>query len=439
MVINGQWVSLFKAKMKIVSLFLLTLCLLGSVVFANNGMSLVATITGPARGRGVVTFEVVYEHNGVVVDSFTERSTALPVQTGISYIASASMPVPPAYEYYDPQAGKYVDLSPTRIIMRLDYEDCEGQDQEKTMSEAFDPNGATFDINLSCSAGEHRMLQSCPADANECECCATSAPSPAPSPAPTSTKPTGGCGDPHFHRWGRKRESFHGECDLLVARSKRFRNGVGFELHVRTTIVTSFSYIHAIAVRVGDDIFELVTDGFFINGQKHKFKELPLSFGEKLACTASLLEKKGHHTNLKIDLGGKSSIKLSAYREFLNYEIDGDPEDFWDSVGLTGEYATGDMYSRDGRLMMDFEENCFEWQVNAEDPKLFHDTRPPQLPNERCRMPTEAHSARRFLRAADSILAKEAQTACAHHEEHDFELCVADVISTGDVGIAESW
>ena len=97
------------------------------------------------------------------------------------------------------------------------------------------------------------------------------------------------------------------------------------------------------------------------------------------------------------------------------------------------------MIDRDGRVMADFNAYGFEWQVNPEDPEIFADARAPQLPFEKCRMPTAARPSRRALRGPSALLAKQAGEACAHVQGNDKNLCIDDIMMTGDVGLAGLW
>jgi hypothetical protein len=132
-----------------------------------------------------------------------------------------------------------------------------------------------------------------------------------------------------------------------------------------------------------------------------------------------------------------SSVLFKFYKKFLTYQISGHVNDFQDSVGLMGEYHTGEMIGRDGRVMESFDEFGFEWQVQPTDAVLFSEVRSPQLPYEQCRMPTAARPARRVLR--NSAIMNQAQEACAHITGNDYNLCLDDVAMTGDVGIASLW
>lgn len=97
------------------------------------------------------------------------------------------------------------------------------------------------------------------------------------------------------------------------------------------------------------------------------------------------------------------------------------------------------MVGRDGTsILTSYDEYGFEWQVRpGDDPQLFYDLREPQLPYEKCRMPskTVATSRRRGLRATNRKLYDQATKACAGLT--DFDLCVNDVLASGEIEMAE--
>jgi hypothetical protein len=76
----------------------------------------------------------------------------------------------------------------------------------------------------------------------------------------------GSGGDPHFLRWGHtRRDSFHGECDLILIRSKT----ADMAIHIRTTMVETYSFIEQIGIRLGQDILlDFHRDTFFLNGRE---------------------------------------------------------------------------------------------------------------------------------------------------------------------------
>ena len=137
-----------------------------------------------------------------------------------------------------------------------------------------------------------------------------------------------------------------------------------------------------------------------------------------------------------------STLLFKFYKQFLTISVNGNAVDFGNAVGLMGEFHTGDMYSRHGQHMTSFEDFGFEWQVNhqtGDDPRLFRVSREPQLPYEKCRLPSLPRPSRRKLLRGDRALHEAARRACeAHAGSTDFELCVEDVMITGDVGIAEN-
>ena len=186
-----------------------------------------------------------------------------------------------------------------------------------------------------------------------------------------------------------------------------------FDLHARTTIDSYFSYIESAALRVGDVLVEFEKDQFYINGMKLSYKDdLPFSSGAlNIVQTVDEKLKQAYHVSF---FG--SSIEFKFYKHYLTIGVTGNQQDFAKVTGLLGEFSTGDMYTRAGKNMegiYSFEDHAFEWQVAPGDVKLFHKDRHPQLPYERCRLPTAGRPSRRRL-LADTALLEQAKTACAH-------------------------
>lgn len=249
-------------------------------------------------------------------------------------------------------------------------------------------------------------------------------------------------GDPHFKRWGQARDSFHGECDLVMLHSDNFHNKAGFDLHVRTTIDTYYSYVESGAFRVGNDIVEMERTHFVVNGVQKTKDDLPYTFGSDEFRYTIRLEKDDGRVNVyRVDLSEESSLLFKFFKHYLTISTGGSAKDFGDSVGIMGEFHTGDMYSRHGKRMYNFQDFCFEWQVNinANDAQLFSIAREPQLPYEKCRLPSLPRPSRRRLLRGDNVLYEEARRACAAQFGTDFDLCVDDVVITGEIGIAETW
>lgn len=196
------------------------------------------------------------------------------------------------------------------------------------------------------------------------------------------------------------------------------------------------------ALPIGDIILEFHQDSFLLSGTRLTPSDRPLTFGGdyKYTITNAPIEQGKNakfYQYYKVDLNKDLSILFKFYKNFLTISVDSDAADFGDSVGLLGDHATGDMVSRDGIVMEDFTLFAFEWQTNPEDPKLFFDSQSPQLPFEVCRMPTAARPARRLRH--NFALMEIAQTACACVRGSSFDLCVEDVVATGDGGLASLW
>lgn len=227
-----------------------------------------------------------------------------------------------------------------------------------------------------------------------------------------------------------------------MVHSDSFHNNAGLDLHVRTTIQSYFSYIETAALRIGEDILQFYNDHVILNGFKLTVADLPFTFGDDFKYTisdAATEEGKNakYYQYFRVNLHKDSDILFKFYKKFLTIDIQGHTNDFADSVGLLGDYHTGNMVGRSGQALPDFESFGFEWQVNKDDPIIFADARAPQLPYERCRMPTAPRPQLRRLRGQDKAMTEEATRACANSE--DIDLCLEDVLATGDVGLAGLW
>ena len=236
----------------------------------------------------------------------------------------------------------------------------------------------------------------------------------------------------------------HGECDMVLVTSRQFHSGSGLDVHVRTTIDAFYSYVEAAAIRVGQNVLEFASsEKMYFNGKEHSAQE-PLEFSNgKHNCKYSLVEKEGQKSVFRLDLD-TSWIFIKFWDKFMAVDIRGHGyKALADSVGLMGNYTDGSMWSRKGeRFTSSFEAYGFEWQVNPRlgDPQLFvnHD-RAPQLPRDQCRLPSVARPSRRHLRA-DTKLYQAAKSACEQvATKHDVELCINDIMATGQLGLAEVW
>jgi hypothetical protein len=254
----------------------------------------------------------------------------------------------------------------------------------------------------------------------------------APPPIPPSSG-GGSQGDPHFKTWRGQHYDFHGECDLVLLRSKEFESGLGLDVHIRTQMRRDMSYISGAALRIGSDVLEVESQGvYYLNGVAGA--ELPREFsGFEFLHT----QPTANQHVFEVHLGGQESIKVSTYKDFVAVLIEqGQQKHFADSVGLMGDFAYGVQLSRDGKTVMT-DVNAFgqEWQVCATDPALFQTARFPQYP-QKCTLPsTMATSMLRRRLSESSVDELAAEKACAHWGDGKDD-CVFDVLATGDLEMA---
>ena len=230
--------------------------------------------------------------------------------------------------------------------------------------------------------------------------------------------------------------------------SDSFHDGTGLDIHVRTTIDSYYSYMEAAAIRMGNDVLEVNASEmlFLLNGERiHRLVDDDKSFlfdSGGRTYQFSLQEKHDKKRIYRLDLGA-TSILFKFFAHYLTVSVIGGYEELADSVGLLGSRHDGSMFGRDGKpFELTFEDYGFEWQVNpAVDTILFQQDRSPQLPYEKCRMPTQARPSRRRLRASNTELYKQALEACSNvaNGQENIDLCVQDVLATGEIGIALVW
>ncbi|KAL7561375.1 hypothetical protein ACA910_001478 [Epithemia clementina (nom. ined.)] len=250
-------------------------------------------------------------------------------------------------------------------------------------------------------------------------------------------KSGGGGGDPHFKLWNSDRYMFHGECDLVLVKNDAFANGLGLDLHLRTTIHDFYSYVESAALRIGDQVLEVSGGKFWINGEEGSDDDLPTSIS---GFTLHPPYTQGTAQVYKVELNRGDMILFRNYKHFLTVDVSGTVEDFGDSVGLLGDYNTADMVARDGKTVI-ADPDVFgqEWQVRDDEPMLFLDTRAPQHPFGACKMPSIAQPERNLRDGKTSKLIKAAEDACAGKNLEDIEFCIYDVLATEDIGMAGAW
>jgi len=242
-------------------------------------------------------------------------------------------------------------------------------------------------------------------------------------------------GDPHFNTFHGYRFSYHGECDLVLVYNQHFSRGSGLRVHIRTKIRQSYSFVQGAAVQIGNEVFEITTKKYFLNGEVvhdlpdnfagYKMEYLnSLNWCAKRNCTDTVI--------VKLDLDEDGSIHVATYKGFLYVKVRGG-EAFQNATGILGSTGVDGQFARDGNQVFDDMLFAEGWQVLDKEPKLFVNNRYPQHPDS-CIAPPE-NTMRRIIDASGSLY-KIALTACSSAGKADKDFCIFEVIETGDVDMA---
>jgi hypothetical protein len=232
--------------------------------------------------------------------------------------------------------------------------------------------------------------------------------------------------------------------DLVLAHSDHVNGDKVLDVHIRTVIREWWSQIESAAMRVGDVIFEIDSDKFFVNGKQYSDADLPIETAEftitepyeGAAITKAIHgEEENVLKTYAVELTDKSVVTFKVLGDLMNVAINGHEFDFGESTGLMGDFYFGKPYNRLGERMYDLEEFAFEWQVDPSvDPILFVESKGPQLPTEKCRMPDVAKTERKLRNQSDRKLNEQANRACSGKDEYD--ACMSDIMATGNVNVA---
>eukprot|EP00526_Cylindrotheca_closterium_P002256 CAMPEP_0113613836 /NCGR_PEP_ID=MMETSP0017_2-20120614/6849_1 /TAXON_ID=2856 /ORGANISM="Cylindrotheca closterium" /LENGTH=930 /DNA_ID=CAMNT_0000522971 /DNA_START=64 /DNA_END=2856 /DNA_ORIENTATION=- /assembly_acc=CAM_ASM_000147 len=251
----------------------------------------------------------------------------------------------------------------------------------------------------------------------------------------------GSNGDPHFKTWQGEHFEYHGQCDVVLAKDSKFADGLGMEVQIRTKLVRFWSYIKTASILIGNDVLEIQGSAdsndrethywfnFEYQGDVTEIGGFPLSISSRGYLKRSF----------EIDLSSKypgQKIVLSTFREFVSVDFKGSTsESFGSSVGILGDYKTGDTLARDGfSVINDFVQLGNEWQVLPADSKLFHEMEEPQFPS-RCIVPEDPRGERRRRLDESTISVEAAEAACSKVLSDDLDIkdCVYDILATQDM------
>jgi hypothetical protein len=240
-------------------------------------------------------------------------------------------------------------------------------------------------------------------------------------------------GDPHIETWSGIKYDFHGVCDLVLLHNPGFEQGLGMHIHVRTKRLKQFSYVSSAVLRIGDETLEVMGDIhenlYWLNKQPNENLEKGIS---GYPITYRKVNSKQH--NFTVELGDNKSIVIKTFKKFVRVSFVGaTQQSFGTSRGLLGSFGSGKMMGRDNVTVFEnTDEFGQEWQVLTYEDMLFHNVEGPQAP-AKCEMPVASNLRRRL--AESQISEDDAKIACARVNREDFDLCVFDVMATGDVDV----
>merc|ERR1712048_823127 len=288
----------------------------------------------------------------------------------------------------------------------------------------------------------------------------TKNPTKTPTDSPTKSPEDGGGarGDPHFLTWTGEKYDFHGICDLVLLQNPGFENGLGMDVHVRTKKTRRWSYVSAVAIRIGTDILEVVAErnksGYWFNSAKGEEIDVGGSAAGAVATLPVAIsgysityEEKynGEQRKYVVDLGGNEKIVVKTWHDMVRLDVVADRENaagnknFAGSTGLMGSFESGTRFARDNETVLD-NVNAFgqEWQVLPSEAKMFHVVEGPQAP-EKCSIPSRSEMRRRMGEGEVSF--EDAKAACAGvaDAKTDYDLCIFDVMATGDKSVAGAY
>ena len=300
------------------------------------------------------------------------------------------------------------------------------------------------------------------------------------TPPPSSSTGGGAFGDPHFKTWSGHQFDFQGACDLVLMQSKNFSNGAGLDIHVRTEIRDFYSFINGVAIKIGNDVFEVFSYGdYYINGKQgeklegvktpHEYHPVTTMYGkDENGSTAQYLVEhtgtmSGKRHEFRVNLGGSEDnhITIKIYEEFVAVYITEsvqEQQSFSDSVGLMGHFITGEMLSRDGVTDMSAHPTEFgkEWRVGNDEKQegndmvLFHDQ---SNVSGTCTMPDLSLMAVKQLKlrkdggnlkengtfiSLESATKKCNEVYPMEKDEAMRESCVYDILATGVLELADA-
>lgn len=269
---------------------------------------------------------------------------------------------------------------------------------------------------------------------------------------PSSSTRSGG--DPHFIGF-HETFTYQGECTLLLLHSPspghNSNDDGNVTVHIRTTRKKNYSYISGIAIQIGHKIVELNEGGeLYMDGVYHSIHDLFTTYEESsFSLTSYIKGRKKMIYKYVLDLGRDQSIHMHANRRMsmLYIETVGNfPEG---TTGLLGSPTKKGLFDRTGNDVTGMDINIYGemWQVRDWEPQLFKEPRGPQYP-EKCLYTTEVGlgtqtelgtsltNVKVGRKQRSLITIKDATIACSKVNIQERQFCIDDVMSKGDLELA---
>lgn len=249
--------------------------------------------------------------------------------------------------------------------------------------------------------------------------------------------------DPHFRTYDGTSYSYHGQCDLVMTRSKAFASGKGLDLHIRTEIKDGWSLISNAVLRIGHDVFEVSNSGsYFLNGIRNVNLPVFLDGSYNVTKDVRSHERKEKNENeevidqtfFKIALDDHEFIGINIFKNIISVRVNAF---LYDAEGMLGNHVTSGMVGRDSSVALSNpNEVGSQWQINGAEPKLFQVERSPQYP-ENCILPDNSITSRRLVHLENNEERQTLEAACEDIEDEQMrDFCIHDVLLTGDADIA---
>lgn len=215
-------------------------------------------------------------------------------------------------------------------------------------------------------------------------------------------------------------------------------------IDIRNKKIAGMSYIDTAVLRIGDETIEVKggenTNEYWINGILGEPDLKNGKLTQTIAGRTIKFDRLGGNQNRRrfvIDLGNDEEIIFKTFKLFVRVNIRAKiDENFNTSVGLMGTYPDGNKVGRDGIEIDDINDFGADWQVQAFEPKIFHNLEGPQVPMK-CRLPTAISTSRRL--GESKITLEQAELACVAVDEEDRDDCIEDVLATEDMDMAGAY